>query len=131
VAIAGLSIRLYGDQNLDDRFSVDLRRDGFDVVLAREVGNEALSDEGQLAWAAANGRAILTHDRKDFVPIARTWYREGRDHSGVILLAQPGDTSYGRLLRRLRRLLDTLTADDMVNRVEWLDRRWSVDEDDA
>jgi hypothetical protein len=29
------------------------------------------------------------------------------------------------MLRRLLRLLDTLTADEMVNRVEWLDSRWS------
>ena len=130
MAIEGLSIRLYADHNLDDRFSVDLRGHGFDIVLAREVGNEQLSDEDHLAWAAAHGRAILTHDLKDFVPLARAWYRAGHEHGGVILSAQPGeDISYGELLRRLLRLLDTLTADDMVNRVEWLNRRWSSEEE--
>jgi hypothetical protein len=33
------------------------------------------------------------------------------------------------LLRRLLRLLNTLTADEMVNRVEWLYDRWSVRSD--
>ena len=126
MAIEGLSIRIYGDHNLDDRFAVDLRRDGFDMVLAREVGNQLLADEDHLVWATAHDRVILTHDLKDFVPLAREWARTGRRHAGIVLSPQPGEgIPYGVLLRRLFRLLDTLTADDMVNRVEWLDHRWS------
>jgi predicted nuclease of predicted toxin-antitoxin system len=129
VAIEGLSIRLYADHNFDDRFSVDLRRDGFDLVLAREVGNQRLSDEDHLAWATAQDRVILTHDVKDFFRLARTWHLAGRPHSGIILSAQPGEQMpYGTLLRRLLRLLDTLTAEDMINRVEWLYQRWDNDE---
>jgi hypothetical protein len=128
VAIAGLSIRLYHDHNFHERFAVDLRRHGFDLVMAREMGHQLLSDEDHLTWATGQGRALLTHDLRDFVPLARRWNFEGRQHAGIILSEQPGPTSYGVLLRRLLRLLDTLTADDMVNRVEWLDQRWSEEE---
>jgi hypothetical protein len=130
VAIEGLSIRLYADHNFDDRFSVDLRRHDFDMVLAREVGNQMLSDEHHLVWTTEHGRVVLTHDLRDFVPLAKAWAFAGREHGGVILSAQPGESiSYGILLRRLLRLLETVTADEMVNRVEWLDHRWSGDED--
>jgi predicted nuclease of predicted toxin-antitoxin system len=130
VAIEGLSLRLYADHNVDDRFSVDLRRDGFDLILAREAGNKMLSDEEHLVWATERNRVILTHDRKDFIPLAKTWALAGRDHTGVILSAQPGeDSPYGVLLRRLQRLLDTFTADDLRNRVEWLDHRWDDNEE--
>ncbi len=71
MVVEGLSLKLYADHNLDDRFSVDLRRDGFDMVLAREVGNQRLSDDEHLVWSTAHNRVILTHDRKDFIPLAK------------------------------------------------------------
>jgi predicted nuclease of predicted toxin-antitoxin system len=129
VAIEGLSLRLYADHIVDERFSVDLRRNGFDLILAREVGNQLLSDEEHLVWATAQNRVILTHDRKDFIPLAKAWALAGREHTGVILSAQPGeDIPYGALLRRLLRLLDSFTAEDMHDRVEWLDHRWDDNE---
>jgi hypothetical protein len=70
--------------------------------------------------------AIFTHDLKDYPPLAEKWFFEDREHAGIILSVQPGPESpYGVLLLRFLRLLETLTADDMVNRVEWLNQRWS------
>jgi predicted nuclease of predicted toxin-antitoxin system len=124
VAIEGLSIRSYLDHHVPDLFAVDLRRRGFDAIVARDVGNARASDEEHLTWATAHGRVVLTSDFDDYPPMADRWFFEGRDHTGIILLEQPTSVPYGRLLRRLLRLLDTLTADDMINRVEWLDWKW-------
>jgi predicted nuclease of predicted toxin-antitoxin system len=125
VAIAGLSIRSYFDHHVPEQFAIDLRRREFDALMAREVGNERASDEAHLDWATTHGRVVLTSDFDDYPILASKWFLEGREHAGIILLEQPRWTSYGELLRRLLRLLDTLTADDMINRVEWLDHRWS------
>lgn len=125
MAIEGLSIRLYFDQHVRDQFAVDLRRQGFDVVIAREVGNERASDHAHLEWASEHGKTLFTQDLDDFPNIADEWFLDGRDHAGILLSVQPGKTSYGELLRRFLRLLDTLTADDMINCIEWLDHRWS------
>lgn len=115
MAIEGLSIRSYLDHHMHDLFAIDLRRRGFDVVKAREVGNERASDKAHLTWATSQGRVVLTLDFDDFPALADRWFLEGRDHAGIILLEQPGRRNpYGRLLRRLLRLLDTLTADDMA-----------------
>lgn len=125
MAIEGLSIRLYLDHHVDYRFAIDLRRFGFDVVTTHEVGNQRASDDEQLLWATEHHRVVFTQDQRDFPQIADRWFLEQRDHAGIILSVQPRRPTYGELFRRMRRLLDTLTADNMVNRLEWLDHRWS------
>ena len=126
MAIEGLSILIYLDHNVDPLLAKDARKAGYDAVAAVEVGNAALEDVDQLAWATSRSRCILTHDYDDFPKLATDWFHQGRDHAGIILCRQPPDIAYGEMLRRLLRLLDTLTADEMVNRVEWLDSRWST-----
>ena len=125
MAIAGLSIRLYFDHNGNPRLAADIRGAGHDAIAAREVSNCELSDANQLWWATSNGRGIVTYDLDDFPMLAAMWAREGHDHAGITLARQPPAVPYGEMLRRLLRLLDTLTADEMVNRIEWLDDRWS------
>jgi|GEM_PF-1886634 hypothetical protein len=51
-----------GDAILDimGRLAVDLRGRGYDVVRTEEVGKDTAPDEEQLAFAAAEKRAVLT-----------------------------------------------------------------------
>lgn len=125
MAIEGLSLLVYLDHNVDPLLASDARKAGFGAVAAQEVGNAVLADVDQLSWAASQGRCIFAHDYDDFPRLASEWFHAGRNHSGIVLCRQPPDISYGELLRRLLRLLDTLTADEMVNRLEWLDDLWS------
>jgi hypothetical protein len=129
MAVEGLSIRLYLDQNAHQRLATDARREGYDVVTAREIGLAFAEDEEHLRWAADHGRVVLTHDLHDFRRLATSWFLDGKVHAGIIISVQPGQpprgVPYATLLRRLLNLLETLAADDMLNRVEWLDRRWS------
>ncbi|MGH2561032.1 MAG: DUF5615 family PIN-like protein [Thermomicrobiales bacterium] len=129
MAIAGLSIRLYFDHNGSPRLAGDIRKAGYDAIAAKEVGNSALEDADQLSWATSHGRCIFTHDLDDFPTLAIKWARAERDHAGIIVSRQPPRLPYGELLRRLLRLLDTVTADEMTNRLEWLDDRWSDRQD--
>ena len=39
---------------------------GFDVLSARDAGQLHLDDDEQLAFAVAQGRALVTHNRHDF-----------------------------------------------------------------
>ena len=125
MAIAGLSIALYFDHNGNPRLAADIRKAGYDAIAARDVGNDLLADEDQLRWATTQGRCVFTHDLDDFPTLAIKWAQDGRDHAGIVVSRQPPLLPYGEMLRRLLRLLDTLTADEIANRVEWLDHRWS------
>lgn len=125
MAVEGLSIRLLLDHHVDGRLIADLRRDVFDVTNPRELGTELARDDEYLRWAAAEGRAILTSDVKDFPDLTRAWLRQGLSHAGIILVEAAPRVGYGELLQRLRAFLEAVSADEMVNQVRWLDESWS------
>jgi predicted nuclease of predicted toxin-antitoxin system len=94
-----------------------LRERGFDATYASSVGRSGLDDVEQLAYAAQEGRAILTHNIKDFVPLAARSYFEGDSHAGIILSPQ---IEKGELARRTLHLLRALSAQEMANTVRFL-----------
>ena len=75
-------------------------------------------DEEQLAWASANGRALYSFNRSDSCRLHKTWLQVERSHGGIILSRQ--DLGVGEHMRRLLRLMNRLTAEEMVNRLEFL-----------
>ncbi|MBN1583151.1 MAG: DUF5615 family PIN-like protein [Anaerolineae bacterium] len=97
---------------MDVKLAANLRDAGYDCVSAREVGNAALDDETQMVYAASEGRVLFTHNIQDFVPIFEHWWFANLDHPGMIVSQQ---IPLGELQRRIVRLLDTLSADEMKN----------------
>jgi len=52
---------------------------------------------------------------RDFAPLHEQWQAVGRAHAGIIVSQQLGSRQYGLLLQRMLRLLNHLTADEMVS----------------
>lgn len=75
------------------------------------------SDPGQLEFAISQGRAILTHNVRDYVQMAQRYAAQNRTHTGIIVSDQ---LPLRELLRRTLRLLAALSAEEMINRFEWL-----------
>ena len=92
-----LFVALYCDADVTPKLAKSLRERGFDAISAYESGNMELADAEQLAYAVSQGRAILTHNSKDFAPLVEQYWWEGREHSGVIVSEQ---LPVGELLRR-------------------------------
>lgn len=76
-------------------------------------------DAEHLIFATEAGRVLVTGNIGDFNRLHRRWMDEGRHHAGILLIKQQR-WSVGEVLRRLERLLDARSADDMVDRLEWL-----------
>lgn len=110
-------IELYLDEDVSVLVADLLRGRGYSALTAHIEGNLGLSDAEQLAHAVSLGRALLTHNRADFELLAKQWAAEGRDHYGVILARRY--PTY-ELVRRLMRLLDQITADEMENQVRYI-----------
>jgi predicted nuclease of predicted toxin-antitoxin system len=55
-------VRLYLNEDMSSRVAQALRGKGFDVLRSHEVGNEGLSDEEQLRYAAQEGRRLVTYN---------------------------------------------------------------------
>lgn len=118
--IEGLFIRLYTDADVTSDLAPALRQRGYVAESAAEARNPKVSDESQLVYAAERGMAILTYNAQDFIPLAKDWYFGGQEHAGIILSEQFSQREFGELLRRVLRLLDSLTADEMRNRIVFL-----------
>lgn len=98
-----------------------LRSRGIDVLTATDAGMIRRKDEEHLSLATMQGRALYSFNVGDFHEIHQEWAAAGRGHAGVIL-AQQKRYSTGEQIRRLLRLIGTLTDEDMRNREEFLGR---------
>lgn len=98
-----------------------LRSRGFDVLAAVEMPPRGLADDEQLRRAARMGRVLVSHNRRDFVRVARDFRRRGEAHAGVVLL--PRDVSEARLLLRTAMLLDwrAVLAEPRLDVLIWND----------
>ena len=105
-----LFIRLYIDADITYKLAQALRARGFDAMAAHEVGMAEASDDEQMAYAATEGRAVLTCNAQDFTPIFREYWSSQRDHSGIIVSEQ---LAFGEMLRRVIQFLNSVTADEM------------------
>lgn len=105
-----LFIALYTDADVHAGLAARIRRRVFDAISAYEAGNASLDDPDQLKHAVSQRRAILTCNAKDFVPLLEEWWQAGRKHYGIIASEQ---VPIGEMLRRVLRMLNTISAEDM------------------
>jgi predicted nuclease of predicted toxin-antitoxin system len=115
-----LFVAIYTDEDVTTDLAPALRRRGYTAQSTAEVGNFRTPDEAQLTFATERGMALLTSNAQDFIPLARSWYRDGREHAGIVISEQMSQRRFGELLRRVLRLLDALTAEEMHNRIVFL-----------
>lgn len=78
-------MKFYLDEDLSPRIARALRRKGVDAVSAHEVGNLQCSDREQLAYAAREGRCLVTRNARHFVPLSREAIRRQQPHAGIVL----------------------------------------------
>jgi predicted nuclease of predicted toxin-antitoxin system len=115
-----LYVTLYTDEDVTADLAPALRRRGYIAQSVAEAGNLGVSDEAQLSYAAGQKMALLTYNAQDFIPLARAWYRGGREHAGIVISEQMRQRRFGELLRRVLRLLNALTAEELHNRIVFL-----------
>lgn len=112
-----LFICLYMDEDVDVLVADILRGRGFDVLTTREAGQLGQHDEAQLHYAIQQQRALVTHNRADFEWLAQQWFHAGYEHYGIIIAVRHPPHE---LVRRLLRLLDHVTADEMMNQLRYI-----------
>lgn len=106
--------RLYADEDFDYPVVEPLRHFGHDVVTANEAGHagRSIPDSTVLAFASSQGRAVLTHNRRDFIRL----HKRVRHHSGIIVCTRDRDAV--ALASRIHQaLLNSPTLDDQLIRI--------------
>jgi predicted nuclease of predicted toxin-antitoxin system len=112
-----LFIDLYTDEDVDVLIGDLLRARGFNVLTTRDDGRLHATNEKQLAFAAAEHRTLLTHNRADFESLHLTYLSTGKDHAGIIIARRlPAQDVAQRLLI----ILNAVTADEMQNQLRYI-----------
>ena len=117
------------DELYSPKIAAELRARGHDAISVHDrAALLALPDAAALDAMVAEGRAIVTENVRDFVPLARRLALEGRDHFGLILTSSAAlpraRNTIGRHARALDAFLAERPADDALrNQVAWLSPR--------
>ena len=113
-------VRLYVDEDAGETAVVrGLRARGLDVLTTIKAQRCGATDRDQLAFAVQHGRSIYTFNVGDFARLHREYLLRAIDHSGIIVLPDQR-CSVGEKIRRLARSIGGATAEEMVNRMEYL-----------
>jgi hypothetical protein len=117
-----VSCPLLLDEMFSDTIAQQLRAKGHDIIaVVADPALVSLPDDQILAHAAAAGRALVTANIKDFMPLDGQYRAAGQSHSGLILVSTrtfPQDRSYtGAITSALAALLDKhgqIQADQVI-----------------
>jgi predicted nuclease of predicted toxin-antitoxin system len=79
-----VTLRILLDEDLSQRVAEGLRQRGIDAISVHELAREGLPDEEQLAFAAEQGRLLITYNRADFQALDAEWRSQRRHHAGIL-----------------------------------------------
>lgn len=108
---------LYTDEDIANLVATLLRARGLDFLTTIEAKMTSYSDEEQLAYAAAEERCLLTHNRVDYKRLHLNYIKTGQQHSGIIVT--PQNNAY-EIAQRVGIILNTLTADEVFNQLVYV-----------
>ena len=115
--MSSIFVELYLDEDVDVLVADLLKAKGFVAITARDAGLLHKDDDVQLEYAISRQKALLTHNRADFERLAQEYFSSGKTHSGIILAVRH---SPYEIARRLLRILNQVTADEMRDQLRYI-----------
>jgi hypothetical protein len=110
-------MRVFTDEDMQGAIAGLLRAAGFDALATPEANRLGESDPSQLLWATQEGRVLTTYNVSDFARLHSEWVTQGLHHAGIVVSRQ---RPIGDAFRRLLHLAQTLSAEEMHDRLEYL-----------
>lgn len=107
----------------DENFNADIlrglyrRRPDLDLVRVQDFGLRATPDADILAWAATEGRIVVTHDRDTMPYCAYGRVRANQPMPGVFLVSDL--MSLGQAIDEILLAIDCLTPEECKNFVRF------------
>lgn len=111
-------LKIYTDENVDVGVAEGLRRRGIKTFSAIEKGLAGVDDKEHFQHAVKMQAVIFTHDHH-FISLSKEIVTEGKNHYGIIYVGM-NKLSVGEIIKRLALYAEVLTAEEMINRVEFL-----------
>lgn len=115
-----MQICLYVDEDAMARAVVNgLRARGVDVKTVLDEGMSEEDDDAQLEYATQLGRVLYTFNVGHFCQLHKEYIAQGKGHAGIIVVYRQR-YSIGEQIRRLLNLINTKTAEEMRNSLQFL-----------
>ena len=112
-------IRFFTDEDVYAGVAAQLRAGGLDAVSTPEAARLGESDLSQLLWSVQESRVLVTFNVTDFARLHHDWMTTGNHHTGLVVSKQ---RSLGDTVRRLLHLAQALSAEEMQDRLEYLNQ---------
>lgn len=109
--------RLYLDEDVHVFIADALRLRGYEATTTRDRGRLGADDFDQLAFVQRHGYTLLTYNVQDFPRLHYQWLTAGKHHPGIIIASREHP---GQNVRALLNLLALVTAEEMVDQLEYL-----------
>jgi hypothetical protein len=90
-----------------------------DVITALGENMIEHSDVEHLEYTTRQGRVLYSFNRGDFDQLHTEYLSQGKSHAGIILARQQ-QYSVGEQMRRILKLNTAKSAEDMLDRLEFL-----------
>lgn len=119
-------MKLLLDEHYSPTIASELRERGHDVASVAERDDlRGLGDRELWGFASAEGRALMTENVADFMPLVREAAAQGERHFGVVFTSPRslprGPRTIGVYVDRLDSFLRNCPADDaLADQVLWL-----------
>lgn len=113
-------LRLVSDENFNGEIVRGLlrREPILDLVRVQDAGLQQADDPTILAWAAAEGRILLTHDRSTIPDYAYDRVRAGQPMAGAFVVSDR--FPIGQAIDEILLVTFCSTPDEWKDRVEFL-----------
>lgn len=113
-------LKLLADENFDNTIVRGLlrRNPNIDIVRVQDIGLSGEDDPTILAWAAQEGRVLLTHDVATITRYAYERVTKGQSMPGVIEVSL--DISIGRVIEDIFVVLECSLEGELEGQIQYL-----------
>lgn len=110
-------VKLLLDEMVHEPLGTALRSEGFDVITVKEAGKRNIPDLELLEYATSEQRAVVSFNIKHFEALAAQWFKQGKNHFGIIVSPE---RSLRDTFQRLLKLIEEEDAEDLKNQLRYL-----------
>lgn len=113
-------MKFLADENFDNRIVRGLlrRRPDFDIIRVQDLEIAGADDPTVLAWAAQEGRILLTHDERTIPNYAYERLAAGQTIAGVIVASD--NLAISTVIEDVLLIVECSSADEWINQLQRL-----------
>jgi len=113
-------LKLLADENFDNTIVRGLvrRRPSIDIIRVQDVGLSGEDDPIILAWAAEEGRVLLTHDVATITYFAYERVKQGLSMPGVFEVST--NSQIGQVIEDILLILDCSLEGELEGQIQYL-----------